>query len=150
MVAAPGALTTAENVIAQRLTIAGYDVVFADDTTVTAADATGKSFVLVAQSTTAARAGTVLRGLTVPIWVAKPSLFPTFGLTGSVENVDFGFKASPATVTIAGPRAPDGRRSQRLGRAPERQEPVLGQAHRVGHHDRQGRHRRHHLRGRAR
>ena len=55
VVAAPGALTAAENVIAQRLTIAGYDVVFADDTTVTAADATGKAFVLVAQSTTATR-----------------------------------------------------------------------------------------------
>ena len=40
-------------------------------------------------------------GERVPIWVAKPSLFPTFGLTGSVENVDFGFKPSPATITIA-------------------------------------------------
>jgi hypothetical protein len=106
VVANTGALTAAENVIAQRLTIAGYDVTFAHDDLVTAADAAGKSFVLVAQSTAAANATNVLRNVAVPVWVAKPYLFDDFGLTGPVENVDYGFKASPATVAIAAPGHP--------------------------------------------
>jgi Big-like domain-containing protein/type I phosphodiesterase/nucleotide pyrophosphatase len=106
VVANTGALTPAENVIAQRLATAGYDITFAHDDLVTAADASGKAFVLVAQSTTAANATNALRNVAVPIWVAKPYLFDDFGLTGSVENVDFGFKNSPATISIASPGHP--------------------------------------------
>ena len=41
----------------------------------------------------------------VPVWVAKPYLFDDFGLTGTVEGVDYGFK--PATqLTIAAPGHP--------------------------------------------
>ena len=94
-----------ENVIAQRLTSGGYDVTFADDNTVTAADTSGKAFVLVAQSTAAAQATNVLRNRAVPVWVAKPYLFDDFGLTGTVEGVDYGFKAA-TQLTIAAPGHP--------------------------------------------
>ena len=115
VVAAPTARTAPENVVAQRLTTGGYDVTFADDNTVTAADTSGKAFVLVAQSTAAAQATNVLRNLAVPVWVAKPYLFDDFGLTGTVEGVDYGFKAaSPAHHRRA--RPPDGGRPHRHDR----------------------------------
>ena len=60
---------------------------------------------LVAQSTAAAQATNVLRNLAVPIWVAKPYLFDDFGLTGTVEGVDYGFKAA-TQLTIAAPGHP--------------------------------------------
>jgi len=106
VVAAPTAMTPAENLVSQRLTNGGFTVTVADDNTVTAADTTGKELVLLAQSTAAANATNVLRNVAVPVLVAKPYLFPTFGLTGPTENVDYGFENSPGNVTITTPGNP--------------------------------------------
>jgi hypothetical protein len=102
----PGAMSAAENLVRQRLVNDGYDVTLADDNTLSTADLNGKDLVLLAQSTSGANATNVLRNAAVPVWVTKPYLFPAFGLTGPVENVDFGFKSSPTNLTITGPGHP--------------------------------------------
>src|SRR5690348_14854277 len=74
VVADTGAFTPAENLITQRLTIAGYDVTTVNDELVTTADTAHKAFVLLAQSVSSPNATNVLRDVAVPVWVAKPYL----------------------------------------------------------------------------
>src|SRR4051795_496098 len=103
VVANTGNFTPAENLITQRLTIAGYDVTTVNDELVTTADTDHKAFVLLAQSVSSPNATNVLRTVGVRVGGAKPYLFPDFGLTGPTENVDFGFKAAtPLTITAPG------------------------------------------------
>lgn len=106
VVAAPAALTGGENAVVGRLTASGFTVTVADDNAVSATQTTGKSFVLVGQSTNANLASVKsLAGVSVPVWVAKPYLFDDFGLTGPVAGTDYGDKPGSA-LTIADPAHP--------------------------------------------
>ena len=103
VVAAPSSLTAGEQAVSGRLTSHGYTVTTADDDTVTPAQAAGTSLVLISQSASSTAAAVKsLAAVTVPVWVAKPWLFPVFGLTGTA-GTDYGVKAgSQLTVTAAG------------------------------------------------
>ncbi|MDQ3464540.1 MAG: alkaline phosphatase family protein [Actinomycetota bacterium] len=106
VVANPAALTAGENAIRSRLSGSGFTVSAVDDNAVSAAQAAGKSFVLVSQSTNANLATVKsLAGVAVPVWVAKPYLFDDFGLTGRVAGTDYGDKAGSA-LTISDPGHP--------------------------------------------
>jgi len=80
----------------------GYTVTLVDDNGVTAAAATGASFVLVASSVNAGAVGSVFHDVTEPVWVAKPFLFDEMGLTGGANNADYGtVKATTITIVDA-------------------------------------------------
>ncbi|MBA3252466.1 MAG: hypothetical protein H0T66_19685 [Geodermatophilaceae bacterium] len=106
MVAAPTTPTAGEGAVRARLAGAGYTVVLADDDTVTAGQAAGSAFVLVAQSSSSnAPAVKALAGVAIPVWVAKPYLFDDFGLTLGAASTDYGDKPGSA-LTISDPTHP--------------------------------------------
>jgi len=106
VVANPAAPTAGENAVRGRLSGNGFTVTLADDNAVTAAQANGRAFVLVSQSTDANLASVKsFAGVTVPVWVGKPYLFDDFELTGRVAGTDYGDKAGSA-LTIADPAHP--------------------------------------------
>jgi hypothetical protein len=104
VVAAPATLNAGDTAVRNRLVAAGFTVTPADDNTVTAAQATGKAFVLISQ--TAVSTGANIAGLArlaVPVWVAKPAWFDDFGLTGRVAGSDFADKpVTPLTISASG------------------------------------------------
>jgi hypothetical protein len=105
VVADPGARTAAENVVVQRLTLTGYGVRVVDDNAVVAADASGAAFALLSQSIAAnATVASALRDASLAVWVAKPTLFDDFGLTGSAVS-EYGSKAA-STVSVTSPGHP--------------------------------------------
>jgi hypothetical protein len=102
-VGAPAALTPGESAVRSHLLAAGYQVVVADDGTVTLGDTTSKAFALVSSGVDSTIFGTRLRTATVPIWIAKPFLFDDYGLTGSRAGVDYDSKvATSVTITAVG------------------------------------------------
>ena len=103
VVGASTALTPGEAAVRARMVASGYQVVVVDDAALTAADATGKAFALVSSNVDSTTVGTKLRGVSIPVWIAKPYLFDDYGLTGTRAGVDYESKlATSVTITAAG------------------------------------------------
>jgi hypothetical protein len=105
VVATPATPTAGEVAVRNRLVADGYTVTLADDDTVTVAATAGMALVVVSQSSSSNSAAVrSLAGIAVPVWVAKPFLLPTFGLTTSATT-DYGDVAA-APVTVVDPTHP--------------------------------------------
>jgi hypothetical protein len=81
--------TPDDTAIVERLEGTGHEVVTVGQSSTSAADAAGKAFVLITNSTTWVL-GNRFNDVNVPVWNTKPALFGVMGLTGTEENVDFG------------------------------------------------------------
>ena len=94
----PAAMTTGDTQAVDHLNNLGMSVTVADDDTVTAADAAGRSAVLMSGSVKSSF-GSRFRSLAVPVVVWKPWLYDDFDLTGTVANVSYN-NATTASVQI--------------------------------------------------
>ena len=72
-----------------------------DDDTVTASAVAGSAFVIVGYSVAQTRVATALRGVALPVWVAKPTLFDDFRLTRATTS-----SAGTSTATTLAVEAP--------------------------------------------
>lgn len=105
VVGSPASVLAGEQAAATRLAGTGFTVTFADDATVTPAEAQAATFVMVGNSVDSATLQDRLATVSVPLWVAKPYLFDDYGLTGPVAGVDYDSVRS-GQVTIAAPAHP--------------------------------------------
>lgn len=101
----PNAMTGGDAAVVGRLQATGRTVVVVDDGAVTAADASGRAFTIIASSVNSATVADELSTVATPVWVAKPYLFDDYGLAGTRAGVDYGTKTS-STVTITTPDHP--------------------------------------------
>lgn len=96
VVANPAALTAAEIKARDRLDNS-YNVILADDNTVTSADADGKVLVFISSSVANSRITTKFRDVATPVMLAKAALFDDNGMTANGANQG---TYSSATVTV--------------------------------------------------
>ncbi len=103
VVATPASLSVGETAVRSRLQGSGFDVVLADDATVSTADVAGKAFVLVSSTVDGAALSRRLLSVPETMWIAKPYLFDDYGLTGPQAGIDYESKrANDVTITTAG------------------------------------------------
>ena len=95
-------LNTADQQLVTRLQTAGHTVTVVDDNAVSAADATGKSLVLVSSSVGSSAVNTQLTNVSVPIIVWEAFLFHDMDMTGPSTNIDFGFQTGLRTINVTG------------------------------------------------
>jgi hypothetical protein len=101
MVTAGGALSTSDAVTRTRIEGMGRDVVLRADDAVSAADANGKSLVVVAESVLSSRIGAMFRDVAVPLLNLEPALGDELRMTGAAWNVDQGVRFGQSTIAIA-------------------------------------------------
>ena len=95
----PASLGT-DSLVRSRLESLGYAVTVRDDAAATAADATGKSLVLVSSSVASAAVSTKFRTVTVPVLIYKPYLYDDMLMTGLVAEVDYGTVSGVSSLAV--------------------------------------------------
>jgi hypothetical protein len=95
-----------DGAVRKRLEASGYVPVIRTARAGTAADAAGKAVVLISSSIAATDSGTKFRNTIVPVVVWEPRLLDDLGLTGRVENTDYGTAGSQTRIDILKPGHP--------------------------------------------
>ena len=106
MVGTPAAMSAADTAIVNRLTGLGLTVTVADDDSVQASAATGKSVVLISASVLPDKIGSKFAGTAVPLVTWEGGLYDDLGMTGSVLGTDLGESVSKKKITILLPSHP--------------------------------------------
>ena len=105
-VVGPSTLGAADSAAQARLTGLGFTVVVKTGVTVQAADAAGRSLVVVSSSVKSTDVGTRLRDVAVPVMLWEPALFDDMLMTGPRENRDFGTRECQIKLDIVKPAHP--------------------------------------------
>jgi lysophospholipase L1-like esterase len=106
VVGTPAAMSAADTAILNRLTGLGLTVTVADDDSVQASAATGKSVVLISASVLPDKIGNKFAGTAVPLVTWEGGLYDDLGMTGSVLGTDLGESVSKKKITILLPSHP--------------------------------------------
>ena len=99
----PAAMTADDTAIRDRLVGQGWTVTLADDNGITAAAANGKNIVLISQTASATLIMTTFNSSLVPVLTWEVNLFDELGMTGPVQNTDWGTLNERNTVISAPP-----------------------------------------------
>ena len=106
VVGTPAAMSAADTAIVNRLTGLGLAVTVADDDSVQASAASGKSVVLISASVIPDKIGSKFAGTAVPLVTWEGGLYDDLGMTGSVLGTDLGESVSKKKITILLPSHP--------------------------------------------
>lgn len=96
-------LVAGDSAISNRLVTLGYTVTAkaSADLSLSSSDADGKTLVLISSSAAADEVLTKFRDVTVPVINWQSALFRDMGMTGSVQNTDYGATSAQTQVAIA-------------------------------------------------